>query len=300
LLELRGKDQLRTELGRQLFEYLRTQILSKCALARYPTPRVITELSKECEKYRKCPVDDLVLISSALGQLRSENPFHPHVSDFESVDRGIISRCASITVELEAWKLRFITALSPSSTTIESPSPDDFGGCHDIYRDTWTAGVCNQYRTLGVLASELAVNRLLNLERKGLITEHQVWQLQNFRSNLNEHVCGICASVRYLLDSGCIEAAKSLLWPLYVAAQLNPWIVTLNSAIREWMVQQLSIIGYEKGVRQSLFLADALLKREEVSDLLKEYQAGSEDGDEKQGATPVVKVATSNPNKRDA
>jgi hypothetical protein len=87
---------------------------------------------------------------------------------------------------------------------------------------------------------------------------------------------------------------------LYVAAQLNPWIVTLNSAIREWMVQQLSIIGYEKGVRQSLFLADALLKREEVSDLLKEYQAGSEDGDEKQGATPVVKVATSNPNKRDA
>jgi hypothetical protein len=136
LLELRGKDQLRTELGCQLLEYLRTQIPFKCALARCPTPQVITELSKEWEKYRKCLVDDLVLISSALGQLRSENPFHPHVSDFESVDRGIISRCTSITAELEAWKLRLIPALSPSSTMIESPKPDVLGGCHDVYRDT--------------------------------------------------------------------------------------------------------------------------------------------------------------------
>jgi len=102
LLELRGKDQSRTELGRQLFEYLRTQILSKCALTRRRTPQVIIKLLKECEKYRKCPVDDLTFIINALGQLRLENPFHPCVSDFESVDREIMFRCTSITDELEA------------------------------------------------------------------------------------------------------------------------------------------------------------------------------------------------------
>jgi hypothetical protein len=106
---------------------------------------------------------------------------------------------------------------------------------------------------------------------------YQILQLQNFRLGLNEHVCANCASVPYLLDSGRIEAAKSLLWPLYVAAQLSPRTVTLTGAIREWMIQQLTKIGYEKGVRQSLFLAEVLLKREEVSDLLEEDQTGSED-----------------------
>jgi hypothetical protein len=233
---------------------------------------VVIELTRECEKYRKCPVDGLFLVGNTLGQLRSENPFHPRSSDFESVDWGIISRCASITAELETWRLRLTPALSPSNITIKSPRPDVFEGHYDVYNDTWTAGVYNQYRTLAVLASELAVNRLLSLKQKGLATEYQILQLQDLRLDLTKHVGAICASVPYLLGSGGIEAAKSLLWPLYVAAQLSPRTVTLSSAIREWMIRQLKKIGYDKGVRQSLFLAEVLLKQEEVSDVLEEDQ----------------------------
>lgn len=222
-------------------------------------------------------MDDLAFVGSTLGQLRSENPFRPRASDSESLDRAIISRCASITVELEAWRLRSTPALSPSNVTIQSPRPDVFGSYYDVYHDIWTAGVYNQYRTLAVLARELAVNRILNLKQKGLATEYEILQLQDFRLDLNEHVCATCASVPYLLDSGRIEAAKNLLWPLYVAAQLSSRTVTLSSAVREWMIQQLTKIRVDRGVRQALFLAEVLVKQEEVSDVLEEDQSGSED-----------------------
>jgi hypothetical protein len=93
LLELREKNQLRTELGHHVFEHLRTQILSRCVLTRFLTLQVVIQLSKECEKYGKCPLDDLVLVSNTFGQLRSENPFHARISDFKSAKRSRLSLC---------------------------------------------------------------------------------------------------------------------------------------------------------------------------------------------------------------
>lgn len=239
---------------------------------------MVIELSTECRSYTNnpSPADGLVLISNELWQLRSERAFHPRASDSESVDRDIICRCASLETQLEAWKLR-CSALAPSSISIESSRADVLGDYYDVYVDTWTAGVYNQYRRLAILASELAVTRLLNLQRRGVITRQETLKVQSLRLDLIEHVYAICASVPHLLDSGRIEAAKGLLWPLYLAAQLNPNTVPLNSAIREWMIKRLNLIGHERGIRQSLFLVEVLLKREEVTDLLIDNEAGTAD-----------------------
>ncbi|TKA64787.1 hypothetical protein B0A55_08974, partial [Friedmanniomyces simplex] len=101
------------------------------------------------------------------------------------------------------------------------------GEHHAVYSDDRTAGLLNQCHRLAILVDELAITRHLNLQRKGLLARHEIFSLQNLRLDLIEHVHAICASVPRLLKSGRIEAAKGLLWPLYVAAQLNPRTVTL-------------------------------------------------------------------------
>jgi hypothetical protein len=84
-----------------------------------------------------------------------------HVYRTLNRQRGVVSRCASMTAELEAWRLRLTRTSSLSNITIEPPRPDVFGSYYDVYYDTWTAGVYNHSQTLAVLARELAVSRLL-------------------------------------------------------------------------------------------------------------------------------------------
>ncbi|TKA49261.1 hypothetical protein B0A55_12857 [Friedmanniomyces simplex] len=270
LLELRGKDQLNTELGRHLFEYLRIQILSRCALTRSPTPDVVIELSEECRKYGRNDADDLILISNSLDQLRSERPFHPRDGDSEIVDRDVMCRCASLAAELRAWRLAVAPAFSPFSVDNKTPRLAAFGEYKVVYSDDRTAGLLNQCHRLAILVDELAITRHLNLQRKGLLARHDIFSLQNLRLDLIEHVHAICASVPRLLKSGRIEAAKGLLWPLYVAAQLNPRTVTLEFTTRQWIVEQLRTIGFGKGVRQAIFLVDVLVNEQEVTELMTE------------------------------
>jgi hypothetical protein len=244
-------------------------------LVRSPTPPIIITLSDECRKFRTSPADGLASIANELGQLRSERPFRPHPLDSESLDRNIIRRCLSLGFKLEAWRSQTNTGPSLGRVDVGVSKKKMSGACYTAEGDIRAAGAQNRHRGLVILVEELAITRLSNLELKGLATIPEVVQLQDLRHNILQQVDMICASVPHLLRSGNIEAARSLLWPMYMAAQLDPGTVRCDSATRDWMLGQLSFIGYETGIRQCLFLVEVLSKREDVSSLL----GGSRSGD---------------------
>jgi hypothetical protein len=258
---------MQTALGRQLFEHLRSQILLRCSLVRCPTPPAIVALSDECRKFGTNSADELASVGNEIGQLRSERPFRPHPLDSDLLDREVVRRCASLGFKLEAWRSRTIAVPYPGRVRGKSVRKTASGESRSV-QDGLLAAAQNRHRGLVILVKELAITRLFNLQRKGLATTAELIQLQDLRHNIIQQVDNICASVPHLLKSGNIEAARSLLWPLYMAAQLDPATVRCDSTTRDWMLEQLRFIGHQAGIRQSLFLVEVLSKREEVSDLL--------------------------------
>jgi hypothetical protein len=184
------------------------------------------------------------------------------------LDRDIIRRCLSLGFKLEAWRSQTSAEASSKRGGVEVLKEKAPGNCRKVSGDNRAVGLQNRHRGLVILVVELAITRLLNLQRKGLATTAEVVQLQDLRHNIIQQVDKICATVPQLFGSGNIEEVRSLLWPLYMAAQLDPATVRCDSATREWMLARLRFIGYEAGIRQSLFLVEVLSKREEVSDLL--------------------------------
>ena len=257
---------MKTALGRQLFEHLRSQILLRCSLVRCATPPTIIALSDECRKFATSSADELASVSNEIGQLRSERPFRPQSRDSVFVDREIIRRCLSLGFKLEVWRSR--TVAVQCARRVRGPVLKTASGESRSVQGDHLAAAQNRHRGLVILVEELAITRLLNLQRKGLATIEELVQLQDLRHNIIQQVDKICASVPNLLATGNIEAARSLLWPLYMAAQLDPVTVRCDSTTREWMLEQLRFIGNKAGIRQSLFLVEVLSKREEVSNLL--------------------------------
>ena len=277
LLELRGKGQLKSELGRRLFEHLRTQILQQCSLTRTPLPQTVIYLSRECPKYGRNPADDLVLISANYLKLRAERPFCPLPSDSELVSMDIIHRCKVLAEKLEAWRDNLPTELLPVSVHVSSPNPDVLGNYYDVYHDIWTVGLMNNQRKVTLLVHELAVTRLLHLQRKCLLSVNEVHRIQELRVAALDNIDMICASVPFLLRSGHVEAVTNVLWPLYVSAQMEPRMLNVSSATRSWIVERMRKIGNEMGVKQAIYMADLLVQQQEVTELLTDAQARTED-----------------------
>lgn len=280
LLGLRGKEQMGTALGRRLFQTLRGQVLSRCSLTRSPIPPTIVELSRECQNYGQDPSDDLFLIATGFCQLRSERPFFPRESDSESLDREIISRCISLAARLKAWILDLAPDYFPLSILTGTSRADVLGDHYDVYRDVDTAMLLNQHRRFTILVLELTVTRLINLQRQQLLSTAEIALLRDLRQEILSSVGAVCASVPFLMEPGRIEVGISLVWALYLSAQLSPRTVALKRTTRDWMIGRLRAIGSELGLGQAYFLTDVLIRKQEVTEVLYDDQAsGENDGD---------------------
>ena len=265
LLDLRGKDQVHNELGRRFFEALRTQILSHCSLTRSSVPNNVTQLSRECQIYECSPANSLTLIAAKFLALRAERPFHPPFSDSALIDQDDVRRCARLLVELDVWKTSLPPEFSPTSVQVTSRA-DVLGHCYDVYRDPRTTDTLNHFRRLVILTHELAINRLLKIQRKGFLSNSQPSLIQELRQAILLNVNAVCASVPFFLESRSVGAGLSLLWSLYVSAQLNGKIVALDHTTIVWIIGRLRNIGVEMGIRQAMFLADVLDKRQEITE----------------------------------
>jgi hypothetical protein len=292
LLELRGKQQLDTAVGRSLFTYLCAQIGNFSNLRRKPIPSTILRLSE----FQTDIAKKLTAISARHSILRAKIASYPSGPPAKCTE-SIISEALSIAADLQSWHSNLPADYYPTSTVkTSSPTPDVFSDYYHTYSDLPTATFMNNYRVILILLHEIILAQLSHVRsspadineqnsfNRALTPsyiaqiERQVKRSQNAILNLIEQVC---ASVPFFLDyEYCIRTTHTLsephhpraaggnavMWPLYVCAQIN----FVQDPIRTWIIGRLNKIGADMGVQQAKVMAKILLQRTEVTDVLEE------------------------------
>lgn len=310
LLELRGKQQLDTEVGRRLFAHVRTQIVNFCLLRRKPIPAAILELSDvniapSIDK-QIGSVTEINAINAQLCKLRARIATISSDSVAESAE-SIISEALSIAANLTDWYAELPQDYFPTSTVqIYGPTSEVYSNYYHIYQDQWTATLQNMYRLLLILVHEIILTQISNMLHRPSpeAINHQSYdlhtsspsyyaaqiqrQIKSSETTILDLIDLTCASVPFLLDYEHCEAASAapsesprpraaggnaIMWPLYVAAQIS----FVRNATRTWIIGRLEKIGAEMGVQQAAVLVKFLLQHKEVTDLLVEDNDADDD-----------------------
>jgi len=274
LLEMRGEEQLDSELGRSLFVQARTQVVAGCYQTRSPIPDVVVNLSRECRHRRADPLEDLNVIISQFCAVRADLPFHPPTTQSESTTREAIAQYTSIAEAFADWHADLPATYHPLTIPGDPANPDILSDHQDVYAELWTANLANNYRANSILVHEALLGQLGFLRFRYshdldevLELEDQAWHSRNTVLSL---IDAVCASVPDLLQSNLAAAGVGLLWPLYVSAQISPRSTPVPDATRAWMVGRLDTIGNELGVRQATMLAGLLRKETDLSEVMRD------------------------------
>ena len=300
LLELRGKQQLDTEVGRRLFAYLCTQIANFSVLRRQPIPPTILRLSESrpatSEGYQMDITKKFFAISARHSILRAKIASSPSGTPATCTE-SVISEALSIAADLQNWHSNLPLEYYPTSTAkISSLTPEVFSDYYHIYSDVPTAMVMNNYLVLLILLHEMILIQSSHVRSSPIdINEEnsfnyapppsyiaqiqrQVRRSQDAILNLIEQVC---ASVPFLLDyEYCMGVRRTLsephhpraaggnaiMWPLYACAQ----VYFVPNSTRAWIIGRLNKIGAEMGIQQAKVMAKILLQRTEITEVLAE------------------------------
>lgn len=319
LLELRGKQQLDTEVGRRLFAYLCIQIVNFSVLRRQPIPSTILRLSESCpamsEGYQTGITKKFFAISARHCILRAKIASSPSGTPATCTE-SIISEVLSIAADLQNWHFNLPLDYYPTSTVkISSLTSDVFSDYYHIYSDVPTATVMNNYRVLLILLHEIILTQSSHVCSSPIdINEQNSFnyapppsylaqiqrQVRRSQDAILDLIEQVCASVPFLLDyEYCMRARRTLsephhpraaggnaiMWPLYVCAQ----IYFVSNSTRAWIIGRLNNIGAEMGVQQAKVMAKILLQRTEVTEVLVE---GNELDDEYAATEERVAVLT--------
>ena len=298
LLELRGRNQFSTEIGRRLFTQVRTQVVNFCIMTRKPIPSAILELSaNQLESGDDYPVDQAAKatpINARFCNLRAKIGAYPPSSSSISTE-AIISEALSIAAELDDWHSGLPPAYRPTSTVkIHSPTPDVYSDYYHMYSDTVTAALLSHYRIVLILVHEIILTQLSFVRHPspGEYDQQHGYSPNSSPSYLDQvqrqtkasqkailnFIDLICASVPFNLeyDHCAVPAASqsetplpraaggnAIIWPLYVAGQIS----FIRNSTRAWIIGRLDKIGAEMGVHQATVMARFLLQRKEVTDV---------------------------------
>jgi hypothetical protein len=298
LLELRGKRQLETELGRRLFTHLRTQIVNFCILCRKPIPTAIIDLSHAYyamdEGAQNSPTTKMTAINVQLCDLRAKIGHRPSRSSTMS-PQTIISEALSIVANLNDWHSELPPDHFPTSTVkIYSPRPDVCSDYYYVYRDLSTAILMNHCRVILILVHEIILTQVSRLQcpapaeldrrSSGNRASSPCYkaeidqQIETSQTTILGLIDLICATVPFLLGYDLCASAtpepahpraaggNAVMWPLYVAAQIS----FVPNSTRAWIIGQLSKIGSDMGVQQATIMVKFLLQRTEITDVLAE------------------------------
>ena len=292
LIELRGKQQLDSQLGLRLFSHLRSQIIAHCLQTRNPVPPTILELSELCRHKQEDPADATTDILAEFCRLRAKNAFHPLPSQSRLTTINIISRAISIANALESWHAKLPSKFLPSTVATDRPSPEVLSDQYLIYPDLSAATLLNNHHTNRLLVHETILSQLAYLQRKypaqksipgdsSSTTQVHIWtQVDKSKNAILNLVDSICASVPFHLNHSFYfptatrphaAAGNVLIWPLYVCAQISPRTAPVSDVTRSWIISRLQKIEAETGVGQAMTLAEILKERIEVTELLVGY-----------------------------
>lgn len=134
-----------------------------------------------------------------------------------------------------------------------------FEETYHIYPDAWACNIWNFYRVGRILLHRLIYVRV---QKNNYSTSHST------NETISNLAMEIAQSVPYALGQvGSAREAKVALassvdylggfivmWPLFMAADVTP----LGSALREWAIERLEVIGHCMGIGKAQFMARVL------------------------------------------
>ncbi|KAH6720846.1 hypothetical protein BKA61DRAFT_471346 [Leptodontidium sp. MPI-SDFR-AT-0119] len=275
LLQLRGKEQLRTPIGYHLFIHLRTQVITNCIQRHAVVPEIISEWSQDLdfETAEQAAATTLANLAIRYCNLRASMSSFRDYSDTEQ----IISTACALDMEYDIWARTCPLQYIYQTVTLSERSDDVFSDHYHVYSSIWVAAIWNNYRSARILVNELILDQLGYMYQAnpdlGLLWEDNCFyenQMLTSNSTLLQLCHDICASVPYFL--GCNpesnvftdQAPKSvngnlLLWPLYTAGVTG----MVSDVMRCWVAGRLQWITDVLGIRQAAPLAYSIVRRQD-------------------------------------
>ncbi|KAL4874678.1 hypothetical protein BJY04DRAFT_203372 [Aspergillus karnatakaensis] len=273
LLQLRGSDQLKDDVGLGLFSQFRTTIVLGNFWLKNSTPSWLIDLSNEALAYRGergREDDELFLLMAKVGDLCAGLRNGALIEPIK-----VVKKALKLDAELSAWAM----SLAPSRhyTVINLPKSADEGSRHapfrhvygnhyHIYPDTVIAAWWNDYRFVRMILLELICWLCDHLASKNEDLSSEYRQTIAHSSALSQQLTeDICASVPYHLgatkDSTKEDWSSTrtggmvrLIWPLFIAADA----VGVVPKTVDWIADTLFRIGCGVGVQQAVVMSNLL------------------------------------------
>jgi len=213
LLKLRGLDSLRSVTGMRLFGSVRAQVCLSSLIRGTKAPDFIIELSEQSKLFPSYdnvwagPISMLVLMFCNIrGRLKTGE-----ITD----NNEILSSLYGIEEEFKLWSMH--TPAKMQYTRISAvPSTMVFSDHFDMYKDYWSYGIWNHYRSARILCLEhllrrLAIRATTLQDIDDLLALND--EKQRLRTSLNDLCSDICASMPYftgILSQGASATDISL------------------------------------------------------------------------------------------
>lgn len=279
LIQLRGKEQLRTSIGYRLFIYIRSQVVTNCIQRHSPIPTLFAEWSKELtfETPEQAAATSLSALATRYCNLRaSMSSFH----DYSDPER-IVSEACVLDMDYENWVKNVPLPYIFQTINLKERSNEVFSDHYHTYTNIWYATIWNHYRCVRLLVNELIVSQLNHVYLESLVsdspfifegTDVVANQISVSNTTLVQLCHDICASVPYFLgfdpDIPVGVARKlppasngnMLLWPLYSAGVTG----MVSEVMRSWVAGRLKWISEGMGIRLAEPLAYVMKRRQDI------------------------------------
>lgn len=273
LVKLRGLEPLRSLVGMRTFTSLRAQIALACIMRNEKIPDIIMELSHKSKDF---PSNDsnwaspLTMIVMSFCNIRAR----VHAGEITDVSE-ILASFYAVDQEMSTWAMERPEdmAYTRKSTT---PSASVLADYYDMYKDYWSFGIWNHYRTVHILCLE-ALLKHLTKHSSTIDDLEQIARIDLEKAKKREHIKelagDICASMPFYgqivssrqeatIPSTVYEPPATtyagegliVMWPLGVIAGC-PWAPI---AIRRFAITQLQTLAGSSGNKQAAVLAKKL------------------------------------------
>jgi len=273
LVKLRGLEALRSLVGMRTFTSLRAQIALACIMRNEKIPDIIVELSHKSKDF---PSNDsnwaspLTMIVMSFCNIRAR----VHAGEVTDVSE-ILASFYAVDQEMSTWAMERPEEMQYTRKPA-TPSASDFAEYYDMYRDYWSFGIWNHYRTIHILCLE-ALLKFLTKQSSNMDDLEQIARIDVEKTKKREYIKelagDICASMPFYgqIVSSRQEATTSktqydlptptyagegliVMWPLGVIAGC-PWAPI---AMRRFAIRQLQILAGSSGNKQAAVLAAKL------------------------------------------
>ncbi|KAJ5537878.1 C6 zinc finger domain protein [Penicillium frequentans] len=266
LLELRGVEQLDSDLGVELFTTVRLQnaissVFFRRPLQHSPTISAISEVAKARRDENSQPIEHFYNTLIQFNDLATEVNDASHGKyTVENLGR-YIGKALRLDADLRSWTM----SLGPgwAFTSIQEPLSQSHtpfymrGDSYHSYYNVNLASMWNHFRQTRIVLHEMIRVMAVHLYKLRKTSECEQTIIQSV-TIINQMVDDICASVRFhfISDQARFGGAIRLLWPLFISANVSH----VDSGTKEWIAQTLAMIGKIMGVHLATIMSQLIRK----------------------------------------